>query len=182
MALYIRKYHVYPGAQMTIMPEGARLLALEGDGMRMPWLSALVDDERPLVARSLYGVTAVTALYPTRLPEDLDPTAIFVGVFVEHLGSEFYLFDLGEAPAPTAAPPPNPAVAPTQARAEGQPMIKCRICHSMSALVRENELDTAENTGRAHVDCAYGHSQYRHVTDDEVLRSRESHKTTQERS
>ena len=45
--------------------------------------------------------------------------------------------------------------------------MKCEICGSKDARIRESEMITAAITLRAHVDCK-GHSQYRSVTEAEV--------------
>lgn len=45
--------------------------------------------------------------------------------------------------------------------------IKCHICGSDTAQVRQCEIEKALITGRAHVDCG-GHAQYRPLTSAEV--------------
>lgn len=55
--------------------------------------------------------------------------------------------------------------------------MKCRICGREGALVRECEIQVARITLRAHVDCE-GHSEYRHVSSDDVedaAKARKSH-------
>lgn len=47
--------------------------------------------------------------------------------------------------------------------------MKC-FCGRNDAIIRADELDTAQITGRAHVDCA-GHSHYRDVTIKDVMKS-----------
>lgn len=44
--------------------------------------------------------------------------------------------------------------------------IKCHVCGSLDAVVREHEIPVAKITHRAHVDCG-GHSEYRHLTLEE---------------
>ena len=44
----------------------------------------------------------------------------------------------------------------------------CYICGRTDAAVRESERDVAAISGRAHVDCPGGHSQYRAVIPEDV--------------
>jgi len=44
----------------------------------------------------------------------------------------------------------------------------CQFCGREDAVIREEELEIAAITGRAHVDCE-GHSQYRSLTHSELL-------------
>jgi hypothetical protein len=44
----------------------------------------------------------------------------------------------------------------------------CQFCGRKDAVIREEELETAAITGRAHVDCE-GHAQYRALTHSELL-------------
>jgi hypothetical protein len=50
-------------------------------------------------------------------------------------------------------------------------MICCRVCHQDSALIRDEEREVAWISRKAHVDCGYGHAQYRPVTEAELRMS-----------
>ena len=48
--------------------------------------------------------------------------------------------------------------------------MRCFICDSDKAMIRQYEIQCAYHTGRAHVDCE-GHSQYRPVNRSEISES-----------
>jgi hypothetical protein len=50
-------------------------------------------------------------------------------------------------------------------------MIRCHICHQYSAIIRDEEREIAWISHKAHIDCDYGHSHYRPVTEDELRMS-----------
>jgi hypothetical protein len=57
--------------------------------------------------------------------------------------------------------------------------MRCNICGRLDALIRSNERLMAALIHKAHVDCS-GHSQYREVTEDEVMESLAEHRLLDE--
>lgn len=58
--------------------------------------------------------------------------------------------------------------------------IHCGICKRPEALIRVDELETAAISRRAHVDCAGGHSEYRYVSANDIIVSRNKYRIARE--